>query len=75
MALSLDGHGKPRYLNLQVTPNIKQAAVRKFAQASFTENSTIRSDGYRNYIPALEGNNHEHKAYVPDSGMPIGCTS
>ena len=69
VALSLDGRGNPRYLKLQVTKNIKQASVRKFAQSSFTDNSTIRSDGYRSYIPALEGYTHEHKAYVPDSGM------
>ena len=29
----------------------------------------IRSDGYRSYIPALEGYTHEHKPYDPNSGL------
>lgn len=52
-----------------VTKNIKQASVRKFANSAVAPGSTIRSDGYRSYIPALEDYIHEHKAYVPNSGM------
>lgn len=69
VALSLDEQGNPQYLKLQVTPNIKQTSVKKFAQGSFTENSAIHSDGYRSYIPALEGYDHIYKNYDPDSGM------
>ena len=69
VALSLDERGNPHYLKLQVTKNIKQTTVRKFAQISFTDNSTIRSDGYRSYIPALEGYTYEHKTYVPNPGV------
>ena len=54
VALSLDSQGNPRHLKMQVTPNIKQASVRKFAQSAFAENSVIHSDGYRSYIPALK---------------------
>lgn len=69
VALSLDSRGNPCHLKMQVTPNLKQASVRKFAQAAFAENSVIRSDGYRSYIPALKGVSHEYKAYDPDSGL------
>ncbi len=69
VALSLDSHGNPCHLKMQVTPNLKQASVRKFAQAAFAENSVIRSDGYRSYIPALKGFSHEYKTYDPDSGL------
>ncbi len=42
---------------------------KKFAQSSFAVGSTIRSDGYRSYIPALEGYTHEHSPYDPNSGL------
>ena len=55
VALSLSESGNPLYLKMMVTPNIKRASVKKFAQSAFAEGSTVRSDGYRSYIPALEG--------------------
>ena len=54
-AVSLDERGNPLYAKMRVTQNIKQASVKKFAQAAFAQGSTIHSDGYRSYIPALEG--------------------
>ena len=54
---------------MQVTQNIKRASVKKFAQTAFVQASTIHSDGYRNYIPAMEGYTHEQKLYDPDSGL------
>ena len=69
VALSLDGHGNPQYLKMGVTKNIKQTSVRKFANRTIAAGSTIRSDGYRSYIPALEDYAHEHKAYDPNSGL------
>jgi len=68
-ALSLDSQGNPHHLKMRVTPNIKQASVRKFAQFAFAEKSMIRSDGYRSYIPALKDFSHEHKTYDPGSGL------
>lgn len=67
-ALSLSESGNPLYLKMMVTPNIKRASVKKFAQSAFAEGSTVRSDGYRSYIPALEDYSHEHKSYDPSSG-------
>ena len=69
VALSLDELGNPRFLKMRVTPNLKQASVKKFARAAFAGSSVIHSDGYRSYIPALEGFTHEHRSYDPDSGL------
>ena len=43
--------------------------MKKFANAAFTEGSVIHSDGYRSYIPALEGYTHEYRSYDPNSGL------
>lgn len=75
VALSLDVQGNPRYLKMQITPNIKQMSVKKFAHAAFADGSVIRSDGYRSYIPALEGYTHEHSPYDSNSGLLHCCTS
>ena len=69
VALSLDERGNPRFLKMCVTPNIKQAAVKKFAHAAFATGSVIHSDGYRSYIPALKQYVHEHKPYDPNCGL------
>ena len=69
MALSLDEYGNPKYLKMSVTENIKQASVKKFAHSAIEKGSTIHSDGYRSYIPALQEYKHEHKAYEPKNGM------
>ena len=69
VALSLDERSKPLFLKMRVTPNLKQASVKKFAHAAFADGSVIHSDGYCSYIPALEGYTHEHRAYDPDSGL------
>ena len=69
VALSLDERGNPRFLKMQVTPNLKQASVKKFANAAFTDGSVIHSDGYRSYIPALESYTHEYRSYDPNSGL------
>lgn len=69
VALSLNGQGNPRFLKMRVTPNIKQASVRKFAHAAFANGSVILSDGYCSYIPALENYAHEYQPYDPDSGL------
>ena len=69
VALSLSELGNPLYLKMMVTSNIKRASVKKFAQSAFAEGGTVRSDGCRSYISALEGYTHEHKSYDPNSGL------
>ncbi len=70
VALSLDDKGNPKYLKMQVTPNIQQSAVKKFVQGSVVVGSTIHSDGYRSYIPALqEAYVHKYQPYDPEKGL------
>ena len=69
VALSLDGRGNPRYLKMRVTKDLRQASVKNFAKDVIDAKSTIQSDGYRSYIPALEGYTHEHRPYDPQAGM------
>lgn len=67
MALSPDEQGNPRFLKMRVTPNIKQASVKKFVHATFANGNIIHRDGHRSYSPTLEGYTHEHNSY--DSGL------
>lgn len=43
--------------------------MKKFANAAFADVSVIHSNGYRSYIPALEGYTYEHRSYDPASGF------
>ena len=52
-----------------VTPNIKRACVKKFAHAAFADGSAIHSDGYRSYIPGLEG----YRAVTLGHGRLLFC--
>ncbi len=55
---------------MQVTPNIQQTSVKQFIRKNIIAGSTVYSDGYRSYIPALKDDyNHEHKVYNPQDGM------
>jgi len=67
VALSLDEKGKPRFLKMRKTKNIKQAAVKKFAEENIEKNSTIISDDYRSYVPALKNYLHQPTEYKTDS--------
>lgn len=68
-ALALVNRGNPLYVKMQVTENLKQASIKKFASSTFAKGSTIHSDGYRSYIPALEDYTHEHQSYDPSSAQ------
>ena len=69
VALSLDASGKPQYLKMGLTPNIKCKSVRHFAEGNIEHGSVIRSDGYLSYLPALGQNYiHQPKVYVAGSG-------
>ena len=65
----MDERDSPRFLKMRVTPNLKQVPMKKFTHAAFADSSVIHSDGYRSYIPALEGCTHEHSSYDPNSGL------
>jgi len=59
----------PRFLKMKVTKNIKQAAVKSFAEVSIVPGATIRSDGYRSCSPALTAYDHEPAVCNPDSAL------
>lgn len=69
VALSLDCKGNPQYLKMKPTKDVRQASVRNFAHKSIAVGSTIMSDGYRSYVPALTDYVHEAKVYDPAAGM------
>ena len=53
VALSLDEDENPKFLKMQITTNLKQASVRKFATSHIRKGSEIRSDSFRSYPAAL----------------------
>lgn len=63
VALSLDANGNPLYLKMKTTENIQQKSVRKFAEKHIAKGSTIRSDDYCSYGPALTEYIHEPVKY------------
>lgn len=69
VALSLDEKGKPQFLKMKVTKNIKQASVRKFAESNIVKNSTIISDDYCSYAPALKEFVHKPVEYDSESEL------
>jgi transposase-like protein len=68
VALSLDEKGHPKQLAMQVTANLRQASVKKFALAHIQKNSVIHSDALRSYPPALKGEYRlKARRYDPNS--------
>jgi len=53
VAVSLKDDEKPMHLCMQLTKNLKQARVKRFANEHIQKGSTIRADAYRSYPPAL----------------------
>lgn len=54
IAVSCSENDNPQHLCMQVTQNLKQANVKKFAKRHIREGSVIRSDDYRSYPSALK---------------------
>jgi transposase-like protein len=52
-AVSLNDDEKPKRLCMQLTKNLKQASVKKFANTYIQKGSIVRADAYRSYPPAL----------------------
>jgi hypothetical protein len=64
LALSLDASGKPQYLKMGLTPNIKCKSVRRLDVGNIEPGSVIRGVAYLSYLPAL-GQNHIHQLCRP----------
>lgn len=68
VALSLDDEGRPKHVAMQVTKNLKQASVKKFANSRICGGSTIHADAFRSYPPALrEDYTLVARPYDPDA--------
>ncbi|MCY9669537.1 IS1595 family transposase [Paenibacillus alginolyticus] len=64
VALSLDKKGCPKYLKMQVIPDVKGTTLTDFATTYIEAGSTIASDRYRSYQAlAKNGFHHEAKKY------------
>ena len=75
VALSMNEWGNPCFLKIQITPNTEQASVKEFAHAAFADGSVIHSDGYRSYIPTLEGRSMSIDFTISVLAFFIGCIS
>ena len=64
VALSLKD-GRPEYLKLGVTENIRKESVKSFAEKSIQRGSTVKSDACRSYIPALTDYDHQYEKFDP----------
>jgi transposase-like protein len=66
VGLSLDTHGNPQYVKMQLAPNVKGESVAAFATGNMEQGSTISSDGYRSYNALSEkGFIHQGKTCDP----------
>lgn len=54
---------------MKTTKDIHQKSVKSFAEKFFADPSTIISDGFRSYGPALTEFEHHPQRYDPKSGM------
>jgi transposase-like protein/DNA-directed RNA polymerase subunit RPC12/RpoP len=69
VAVSLNDDEKPKHLCMQLTKNLKQASVKKFAKTHIQNGSIVRADAYRSYPPALNQNyTLEAQPYDPHTG-------
>ena len=64
VALSLKD-GRPEYLKLGATENIRKESVKAFAEKSIQFGSTIKSDACRSYIPALTDYDRQYEKFDP----------
>lgn len=53
---------------MKPTKDVRQASVRNFTHENIALGSTVLSDGYRSYVPALTEYAHEAKVYHPAAG-------
>ena len=75
VALSLDERGNPGFLKMRVTPNIKQASVKKFAHAAFADGSEIRSEAIVIIFRPWRATPMNINPTIPIPAFFIGCTS
>lgn len=70
VALSKSDDNKPKYLKMQVVPNIQGETIGNFAKINIEKNSVIQSDAYRSYRkPFSKDYEHQYKVFDSDSDM------
>jgi transposase-like protein len=70
VGISKNEEGKPRYLKMQVIPNLKGKTIGKYAGKMIENGTVIQSDAYHSYRKPLEEKYlHQFKVFDPDSDM------
>lgn len=70
VALSKNDEGKPRYVKMQVVPNLRGKTIGTFAESHIAEGSTIQTDAFPSYRKPLRGKYlHQYQVFDEDSDM------
>lgn len=70
VALSKNDKGYPRFLKMQVVPNLKGKTIGKFVDKNIELGSIVQSDAYRSYRKPLANNYlHDYKVFDSADGM------
>ena len=70
VAVSKDEKGRPRFLKMQLVPNLRGKTIRAFVQFSIQQGTVIQSDALPSYRkPLTDGYIHQYEVYDPASGM------
>jgi hypothetical protein len=69
-AVSINEEGKPEYVKMAVTEDIKSESLVKFAEESVTAGSVTNSGACSSYIKAFSGGGYQHEPvkYGPKEG-------
>lgn len=70
VAVSKTEKGRPCYLKIKVTDNLKGDTIGDFAKANIAKGSTIQSDAYRSYRkPLADDFDHQYEKFDSDADM------
>ena len=66
VAVSKTDDGKPKYLKMQLVPNLKNKTIKEFAAINIKEKSVIQTDSYHSYRKlSAEKFKHEYELFDP----------
>ena len=63
VALSFDSSGKPSFLKMEPTSDLKSTTITEFAKRNLKPDATISSDAYSSYKPLAQKFDHQPKKY------------
>ena len=61
LAVSLDEHGYPQFVKMEILDDVTGQSIQDFAKRNIKEGTLIKSDNYRSYSKAFEGQPYVHK--------------